>query len=716
PEEIIIISDDEDISECNSGSAIEEKVPKNCNNSVKSEEIQFPSEENDDREFLDLNNFLQINITCKDNNESSDSQQSTDTTENATDFKLNVFKSMMCDILNDAHYAKLFNDDDWKIIQMFTSLSVSAQRLYVRLYVRKRDWKRNIVYKEISDDLTCFLEELVRSSFLLSVSDLDGLKTALNLLDVSEIKTLSNDLNVTLNERPGKETFINAILNHVKSNQTIESQMGGSNTITFVVLRRIKKKLNNSVFRINDENGRVFDRMALLFFPPEVNDDEIGISFSEKLYTLMNVQRGQITYPSYNINRKTETFETRDDLINYEESCKIEVDILDAKDKRKHEQIASKYLEKVRQYYHRIVTVDALEKVMRIPDFLRRLTAGYILVRCLSHCAAALETLKEYQKAVDLYKILLDQHTYCTDYRGKWFERLVINYETHLKQPKNAVKTVCKALQDDKVRVGSKYSLYRRGIKMGGISLKKFKVIKEYDDLNIPKNQIESTTLRRTVNERKNLFFSRQNDEVTILPVENVALEYYKKAGYVSGIHCESIVYVSLFCLLFWDVIYYSETIVKDAFRSRLQIIPLDLNYDAFFMRRRDLILQRLEKLRSSSVEQICEILEQTWNKNCGCLSLVNWEKCNLEQLKEIIHCTKAGPIIEICKRMAQDYRFCRSGFPDLLVWNAEKGQIMAVEVKGPGDQLSPKQGLWIDYLNKVGLTAEVCHVKAKRT
>lgn len=34
---------------------------------------------------------------------------------------------------------------------------------------------------------------------------------------------------------------------------------------------------------------------------------------------------------------------------------------------------------------------------------------------------------------------------------------------------------------------------------------------------------------------------------------------------------------------------------------------------------------------------------------------------------------------------------------------------------KGPGDSLSEKQMLWIDFLNSVGLPSEVCYVKAKK-
>jgi len=37
---------------------------------------------------------------------------------------------------------------------------------------------------------------------------------------------------------------------------------------------------------------------------------------------------------------------------------------------------------------------------------------------------------------------------------------------------------------------------------------------------------------------------------------------------------------------------------------------------------------------------------------------------------------------------------------------------VQIVEVKGPGDRLSTKQILWLDYLTLLGVDAEVCYVK----
>ena len=95
---------------------------------------------------------------------------------------------------------------------------------------------------------------------------------------------------------------------------------------------------------------------------------------------------------------------------------------------------------------------------------------------------------------------------------------------------------------------------------------------------------------------------------------------------------------------------------------------------------------------------------------------------------------------------MSKDYRHCRAGLPDLVVWNTSENTykvryrhvlairnrvipescliillslvtrvllLQLVEVKGPTDRLSQKQQIWLDELQKLGADVEVCHVEA---
>ncbi|VDM96360.1 unnamed protein product [Thelazia callipaeda] len=67
-----------------------------------------------------------------------------------------------------------------------------------------------------------------------------------------------------------------------------------------------------------------------------------------------------------------------------------------------------------------------------------------------------------------------------------------------------------------------------------------------------------------------------------------------------------------------------------------------------------------------------------------------------------------------IVRRLIKDYRNCRSGFPDLTVWNDEKKLLAVVEVKGPGDKLSTKQRLWLNFFKNQNIVAHVCHVTGR--
>merc|ERR1712110_87698 len=58
-----------------------------------------------------------------------------------------------------------------------------------------------------------------------------------------------------------------------------------------------------------------------------------------------------------------------------------------------------------------------------------------------------------------------------------------------------------------------------------------------------------------------------------------------------------------------------------------------------------------------------------------------------------------------------KDHRSTRSGLPDLTTWSPGQRTVRMIEVKGPGDKLSTKQILWIEFLNSVGIQTQVCHV-----
>ena len=66
--------------------------------------------------------------------------------------------------------------------------------------------------------------------------------------------------------------------------------------------------------------------------------------------------------------------------------------------------------------------------------FLRQYTAGAVYTRVLSYGVELLQYNKKYSAAVQQLEELISQDIYHTDYRGRWYERLALNLDYHLKQ------------------------------------------------------------------------------------------------------------------------------------------------------------------------------------------------------------------------------------------------------------------------------------------
>lgn len=64
----------------------------------------------------------------------------------------------------------------------------------------------------------------------------------------------------------------------------------------------------------------------------------------------------------------------------------------------------------------------------------KRYSDGSVYARILSSCVEHLERCRRYEHANELLEILLSQSTYCVSSRGRWWERLALNLDQHLKK------------------------------------------------------------------------------------------------------------------------------------------------------------------------------------------------------------------------------------------------------------------------------------------
>lgn len=429
------------------------------------------------------------------------------------------------------------------------------------------------------------------------------------------------------------------------------------------------------------------------------------------------MESGEASYPKYNLNKQTVIYKTRGDLCRYEAACRLESQILTAIERRKYDYVADKLLPEADRGFRENWSEEHYEYDKSLPYFLRNMTAGHVYTRCLSHITGVLESLKRYDKAVEIFRLLIRQDIYCLHYRGKWMERLVIDLESHLKKPHEAYKVIEQGLEDKHVKFQFRLTLYNRGKKLHSKLRKKRSDIVEVDcpDMQFakcPEKVIEAPTLHKPMAGRKTVFTATNaKGETSVLPVEEIALLYYKKRGFTDGLHTESQVYHVLLHLLLWDIVFDDK--IEDAFRTPHQTLPLDFSTEQFYERRKDAIDKRMDQIRQLSDEQLTQELEDKWIEHIGTMCLINWNSVELKHIQEIAVCIGNRALTAICERLIKNFRFTRSGMPDLIVWNALEKTVKAVEVKGPGDSLSTKQILWLDYMNEWGLPAEVCYVKA---
>ena len=350
-------------------------------------------------------------------------------------------------------------------------------------------------------------------------------------------------------------------------------------------------------------------------------------------FKILKVTSGKEVYPKYTINRSAIIYKTRDDLIDYCEAIKLEIEILSAIDKKNFE-IVDQSMNKAKQKYFDLVTKQKNQDDSRLPEFLRRLTSGHTYIRCLSHCVSVLEQKRQYSDAIALLKdILLSQKIYSQDARGRWFERLALNLNKHLKDPETALKIIEEALRDEFVRTGHRLALYTRQKNIQKLLKLKISSLSEFESIRYSETTIFAETVKFAINDRKNIFkVTDSSGDVTVMSVEDIVIKHYSDNGFTNGIHSEARAYHSILGLLFWDIIYMNE--VCDAFRFGFQRLPLDFNSDSFFAQRKTQIISLLNTLKSMSVTEIINVLENCWNNNCGTVSIVNWEFIDIKHLK----------------------------------------------------------------------------------
>ncbi|XP_051726904.1 fanconi-associated nuclease 1 [Ctenopharyngodon idella] len=640
-------------------------------------------------------------------------------------YYLQNFRTVLEAVLENEDDRLLFNEDDFSTIHTFQQLSVPGQMLYVRLFQRKLKWLQvsKVEYTEISSDIRPVIQELVACGFLQTESELQDVQEVLDLLPAPELRNLAKTFHLG---RGGngtqKQQLVEGLLQLGKQRSLFASQ----NNTAAVILKRAKQAAGSCV-RLCRRSRAVFSRVLLLFsLTDTLDEEEMAAGGQGQLYTILLVNSGRLAFPEYTVHRSARLFQDRDDLIRYETAMRTLQEVIAAMQTGNWEDAHDLY-NTAKATWQEIKDSCDISHQEQLPVFLRCFTVGWTYTRILSRGVEISQRLRRYNEAVEELRNLLSQSVYCVDSRGRWWDRLALNLQQHLKQHEQAICAIRDGLNDPLVRTGHKLSLHQRASRMKeSASLKKYRLLLR-DLPTVHVQDVTHVTIRGQLFPHeggmgKSVFLRAANEDegssegrgtMVMCSVEELALEHYRTLGFDQGIHGEGSTFSTLFGLLMWDIIFIDR--VPDVFRNPYQTCPLDLHTDCFYGNRREAIEARAEMLREASAETLQELLADVWNAQEGRVcALINWERfSSLQQAQSLVECLGGHFLSGVVLRMAKDYRHCRGGLPDLVVWSMSNKKYKLVEVKGPNDRLSQKQQIWLDELRKLGADVEVCHVTA---
>jgi hypothetical protein len=307
----------------------------------------------------------------------------------------------------------LFNEQEIEILKKFKQLHEQSQRIFIRLFHRKREWfqVQKLKYKEINDIEEC-ISNLEKEKFMETFDQNvdysnEEMESLLSLLTNEELK--SNISPVLKRGNLSRIDILKVLLATPKIsvfNQKIENK----------TLKKLTSKLGKCV-RISNEFKEIINRMNYLFFLNESQDSTSLLLHDMKI----------VEFPSYEY-KPTSLFQSREQFMGYTESQRISRLFSQySQDKNLEKVLESVDFALIYLQSHRI----EMEKTM-LNVFLVKFTPGYIYSYLLHHSVDIFEKNKMYEKSIDVLNILLNL-SFLKHKRGKWWNRLAQDLQ-HLKQ------------------------------------------------------------------------------------------------------------------------------------------------------------------------------------------------------------------------------------------------------------------------------------------
>lgn len=199
-------------------------------------------------------------------------------------------------------------------------------------------------------------------------------------------------------------------------------------------------------------------------------------------------------------------------------------------------------------------------------------------------------------------------------------------------------------------------------------------------------------------------------DELYLGQTERGAVHYFKQQGY-QAFHAENELWLGLFGLLLWQPLFESE---HSAIYNEFERRPRDLSSGEFYQRQQVLIEQHIALLDEPAVA-VKQLLKTYTAQFQVANAVFSWHPELATMLPLLVHGAPKGSLAKIIRQMAQDFRRCSSGFPDLLLARESAAgtvEIQLVELKAVGDSLRRNQLTRLMSLRELGFDVTLLQVQ----
>ncbi|BCR91015.1 fanconi-associated nuclease 1 [Aspergillus chevalieri] len=660
--------------------------------------------------------------------------------------------------------AHLFNDVEMEVFRQWKELSYEAQYLYVRLFLRKTSaWHRinQLGYPDIGD-LDASVAELQRGRGLPvlseaenanpadveSNSELNGeftfadssesittLEEASSLLLLDELKSFATDVKV---QGKSKKELLMAFRQSTQTQTGLDWNPGKTGARSPSVYRDshyVEKILDytGDCIKLSAGPRVLFERVHLVFYR--------STEWTEKsLTTIILAKTSRKSFPSYIVCRSNSIFPSRSTLLEFESALRTQFEIDNIlqfngpPDLQRVKYLCGKVYPRWKELLAQEQQKEATLYECGEGAYLRRFSPAWVYTRIIHKGLHPLGRFKEHKQEHEILTELLDQRLFHAARRGGWYQRKALLEEHYMwnlspfdgrseeNQRKHwkriALRTCEEGLEDSSSHLIYHYDLQKRVMKLEkALKVPKreqhdfgYAVLAKPAERTVDGIRIEQEdTPRDNGSKRGRPTIWVDEKEGSECRVEQVCLNWYMDHGW-KGYHSEGGIVRTLFGLLFYDILF---TYIPNVFQTPFQTSPLDLHTDTFYLSRASEINYRLVEITNGAAEKLIRTVYTTHSPRQPCAVGINWS-FPLEDLVEIAQCFRGEALATICKVLAQEYQQRGGGIPDLILWSAERREVMFVEVKSENDRLSDTQRLWIHVLVGAGVRVELCNCVAR--